>query len=120
MSANHETIRHLQPAAVWEIFAGIANVPRPSKDEGRIREHVIKWAADHNVESATDAVGNVVISVPASPGRESAPITIIQAHLDMVCEKNRGTEHDFDKDPIRMIITKDDKGEDIVVADGTT
>jgi dipeptidase D len=120
MSANHDTVSQLEPANVWEIFAGMANVPRPSKDEARIRDHVIKLAASHNLETATDSVGNVIVTVPASPGREKAPITVIQAHLDMVCEKNRGTKHDFDKDAIRLIIGKDDKGEAIVVADGTT
>ena len=59
------------------------------------------------------------IDVPATKGHEKAPITVLQGHLDMVCEKNSGTQHDFDRDPIRLVLDKDAKGEAIVRADGT-
>jgi len=68
-----------------------------------------------------DEVGNVFMSVPASAGCESAPITVLQAHMDMVCEKNAGTAHDFDSDPIRLVPDVDkSNGEPIVRADNTT
>lgn len=68
-----------------------------------------------------DAVGNMVIEVPATPGCEGAPITVLQGHLDMVPEANSGTDHDFEKDPIRLIVDKDEAtGKQIVRADGTT
>ena len=117
-SSAHE-IESLEPKLVWQIFAGIAAVPRPSKKEERIRQHLKDAAARHKFALREDKVGNMVISVPATPGCEHAPIIVLQGHIDMVCEKNADTQHDFDNDPIRMVLDKHD-GERIVRADGTT
>ncbi|MCH7813345.1 MAG: M20/M25/M40 family metallo-hydrolase, partial [Planctomycetes bacterium] len=114
------TIEQLEPAAVWRLFGGIAAVPRPSKREERIRAHIRGVAENSGWTVREDAAGNLVIQVPASPGRENAPVIVLQGHLDMVCEKNAGTEHDFDRDPIRLILDKDPSGEAIVRADATT
>lgn len=119
MAAND--ITQLEPKAVWEIFAGLTQVPRPSKKEAAIQKHVCALAEKHGFEYKHEPVGNIIIKVPATPGHESAPITVIQGHLDMVPEKNRGTQHDFEKDPIRTVLDKDKElGLDIVRADGTT
>ena len=80
------TIKDLPPAAVFGIFDEITRVPRPSKKEGKIRQYLLDFAAKHGRAVKTDAVGNVVMSVPATPGHENAPGIIMQAHMDMVCE----------------------------------
>ena len=114
------TAEDLEPGVVWKLFAGIAAVPRPSKKEERVRAHVRAVAEEHGLTVRQDSIGNLLVDVPATPGCESAPITVLQAHLDMVCEKNAGVTHDFDRDPIRLILDKDPAGEQIVRADATT
>lgn len=114
-------IENLEPTLVWRFFAGLAATPRPSKKEEKVRAHTRQLAEKAGFDLREDAVGNIVIIVPASPGCENAPITVLQGHLDMVCEKNTGTEYDFDRDPIRTIVeTEPDSGELIVRGDGTT
>ena len=115
------SVETLEPAPVWRLFAGIAAVPHGSKKEERIRRHVRALAEGQGFAVGEDAAGNMVIEVPATPGHENAPVTVLQGHLDMVCEKNAGTEHDFDRNPIRLIVEKEtDSGEMLVRADGTT
>ena len=94
----------LQPSAVWEYFEEICQVPRPSKKEGKIMAFLLDWAKKHDLEACRDEAGNVLIKKPAAPGRENAPTVVLQAHMDMVCEKNSDTAHDFDKDPIRPYV----------------
>ena len=118
--ARPASIEALEPAAVWKFFRGLASVPRPSKREGKIRAHVLELAEELSLDATEDTTGNIVCKVPATKGCESAPTIVVQGHLDMVCEKNEGTEHDFDEDPIRLILDQDDAGESIVRADGTT
>ncbi len=119
--ANPVAVESLDPAPVWRFFAGIAAVPRPSKREERIRQHIKAVAKENRLPVREDAVGNLLIEVPASPGCQAAPITVLQGHLDMVCEKNAGTKHDFDNDPIKLIVEHDPtENEQIVRADGTT
>ncbi len=108
-------IANLEPRAVWEQFDAITRVPRPSKKEGKIIDFLVDFAERHSLEYQKDAVGNVVIRKPATPGFEEHPSVILQSHMDMVCEKNSDVEFDFDNDPIR---TKID-GE-WVRAEGTT
>lgn len=117
-----DAITALEPKLVWKYFAGIAAVPRPSKREGKIRAHMKTLALDAGFEVRDDECGNLVVIVPASAGCEDAPVIVLQAHLDMVCEKNTGTDHDFDNDAIRLILDKDPQkdNEPIVRADGTT
>jgi len=90
----------LQPKSLWDAFYGITQVPRPSKHEEAISAHIEAWAAENNFKVLKDAIGNLVIKVPATAGRESAAPVVIQGHLDMVCEKNKDTEHDFMNEPI--------------------
>ena len=108
------TIRDLKPTLIWTIFDQITKVPRPSKKEARIRKFLLDFAKEHNIDAKTDAVGNVVMSKPASPGKEDAPGVILQGHMDMVCESNI-PGFDFDNNPITTVID----GE-WVHADGTT
>ncbi len=91
----------LEPRRLWGHFAALARIPRPSGHEERAVEYVRRVAAEHGLPVKTDARGNLVLEVPASPGAERAPRVILQSHLDMVCEKNKGVEHDFMRDPIR-------------------
>ncbi|MBN2562869.1 MAG: aminoacyl-histidine dipeptidase [Phycisphaerae bacterium] len=115
------SVESLKPETVWRLFAGIAATPRPSKHEGKIRRHVRTVAEQHGLSVREDPTGNMVIEVPATRGHENVPITVLQGHLDMVPEKNSGTEHDFENDPIKLIIDRDpSSGRPIVRADGTT
>src|SRR3954471_1097065 len=95
-------LENLEPKAVWKHFDAIASIPRPSKKEEAARNYVLGEAKRLGLEATVDKVGNVVVRKPAAKGRESAPPTALQGHLDMVCEKNEGTAFDFDKDPIGM------------------
>ena len=108
------TIRDLKPALVWEIFDEITKVPRPSKKEEKIRQYLLDFAAKNGIAVKTDAIGNVVMSIPATPGHEDAPTVVLQGHMDMVCESNN-KDFDFDNNPITTIVD----GE-WVHADGTT
>ncbi len=92
-------IKDLQPKAVFEIFDQITRIPRPSKHEEQIRAFILDFAAKHGIASKTDKVGNVVLSVPATPGHEDAPTVILQGHMDMVCESN-DKSFDFHTQPI--------------------
>ena len=100
---------------LWARFDEIRRVPRPSGHEEKIIEHVRQWAESHGFGIVQDRRGNFTVQVPASNGREGAPTVVLQAHLDMVCEKNAGVEHDFSADPIRVAVEGD-----WVVARGTT
>ncbi|MBI5865648.1 MAG: beta-Ala-His dipeptidase [Planctomycetes bacterium] len=116
-----QTIETLQPQVVWKIFSGIAGVPRASKKEQRVRAHVRAFVEQHGLNAVEDRAGNLIVRVPASAGCENAPITILQAHLDMVCEKNTDTVFDFDTQGIRMRVESDrESGEPVVRAEGTT
>ena len=97
-------ITELNPKIVWKYFHEITQVPRPSKKEEKIIAYLEKFAKDHGIEYKKDKVGNIVMCKPATPGYEDRVKLILQSHVDMVCEKNAGTVHDFDNDPIRTII----------------
>ena len=100
------TIKDLKPALVFQIFDEITKVPRPSKKEEKIRQFLLDFAAKHNLAVKTDAIGNVVITKPATPGKEDAPTVIMQSHLDMVCESN-DKSFDFDNSPITTVVDGD-------------
>ena len=108
-------IQELQPKEVFSIFHEITQVPRPSKREGKIIEWLKAFAVKHNLEHTVDEAGNIIMRKPATPGYENKPGVILQAHMDMVCEKNNDTVHDFDNDPIHTYIDGD-----FVKAQGTT
>lgn len=90
----------LKPETLWKNFEDICSIPHPSGHEEKIREHVLAWANKHKLQSYVDEVGNVIVSKPATAGMENRRGIILQAHLDMVPQKNNDTNHDFLKDPI--------------------
>ncbi len=108
-------VKDLKPELLWRCFDEITKVPRPSCHEEQIREYLLNFAKEHHIEVHTDECGNVVMRKPASKGHENAPGVVLQAHMDMVCEKNADVEHDFMKDPIQTYIDGD-----WVKAKGTT
>lgn len=112
---NIEAIDGLIPAALWKRFYEISQIPRASKNEERVRLYIRNFAGSNNLEMVEDKVGNIVIKLPPAPGFENAETIVLQSHIDMVCEKNKETTHDFTKDPIKLV----KKGE-WMYADGTT
>ncbi len=108
-------VSELPPTALWSHFDTILTIPRGSKHEEQAREFVVGVAEKAGLACDVDSVGNVVVRKPGTAGREKAPIVILQAHLDMVQEKNSGTEFDFQTDAIRPVMD----GE-YLTADGTT
>lgn len=95
------TIKDLSPAIVWNNFYGLTQCPRPSKHEEIVRQHLLDWAKERNIEAFADETGNVIMRVPATPGYENRKGVILQGHMDMVPQKTSETEHDFLKDPIQ-------------------
>ncbi|PID90702.1 MAG: cytosol nonspecific dipeptidase [Bacteroidetes bacterium] len=99
-----EEIKKLQPAEVWENFYALTQIPRPSKHEQQGIEFLEKFGKDHGLETIIEPVGNVIIRKPATPGMEDRMGIVLQAHIDMVPQKNSDTQHDFEKDPIDAYI----------------
>lgn len=97
----------LKPARVFEQFAKINQIPRPSKHEEQIIEYLKEFGASHNLETIVDATGNVIIRKPATPGYEDKETVILQSHMDMVCDKLVDVEFDFHKDAIQTYIDGD-------------
>ena len=89
---------------VIDIFKALAQVPRQSKHEEKVSAWLVERAQKHGFDVERDDANNVFIRVPATPGYEHAPILILQGHMDMVCEKTPGSSHNFDTDPIDVII----------------
>lgn len=108
-------LQGIEPEKVWRFFEEISQIPRCSQNEEQIRTYLKKFAEQRNLNTAQDAVGNLVIKKPATQGNEKAKGVILQGHMDMVCEKNSTTQHDFSKDPIKLY-----KDGDWLKADGTT
>ena len=94
----------LKPAGVFHFFNEICQVPRPSKKEGKMIEFLESFAKQYKIAIKKDAAGNILMSKPATPGKENLPTVVLQSHMDMVCEKNNETAHDFDNDPIETIV----------------
>ena len=109
------SVRDLEPKALWNHFADLNAVPRPSKKEERIIQFMLDFGNGLGLETKKDAIGNVVIYKPATAGMESKETVILQSHIDMVHQKNAATEFDFDSEGIRMRVEGD-----WVDADGTT
>ncbi|HPI38743.1 MAG TPA: beta-Ala-His dipeptidase, partial [Ignavibacteriaceae bacterium] len=106
---------NLKPEALWNHFEEICNRPHPSRKEGKLAEYVVSIGKKHNLETAVDDFGNIVIRKPATPGKENLTPVVLQGHIDMVCEKNSDVVHDFDNDPIQCYVDGD-----WVKAKGTT
>jgi dipeptidase D len=98
-----KNVEHSKTREILRCFEEISKIPRCSKNEEKIIQWLLNWAKENRFESKKDSVGNVVIKVPASTGYEKSPVTVIQGHLDMVCEKTPDSPHDFSKDPIKLV-----------------
>jgi dipeptidase D len=97
-------ILNLEPKPVWNLFHEITRIPHPSKKEKKLVEFVVEFAKKHKLETTVDKVGNVIIRKPATKGMENRRPVILQAHLDMVPQKNSNKKHDFEKDSIETIV----------------
>lgn len=109
------TILNLTPQNVWKHFYSLTQIPRPSGHMEKITEFLVNFGKGLGLESFVDEIGNVIIRKPATPGMENRKGVILQAHMDMVPQKNNDTVHDFTKDPIQTYIDGD-----WVKAKGTT
>ncbi len=89
---------------VWNYFMELCRIPRASGNTLALQEWLLAFAAERGLESNRDAVGNVLISKAASPGKENSPAIVLQSHMDMVCEKNADSNHDFSTDPIQPYV----------------
>jgi dipeptidase D len=108
-------IRQLEPKALWNKFADLNAVPRPSKKEERVIAFMKDFGKNLGLETIEDEVGNVIIKKPATPGMENRTTVVLQSHLDMVHQKNNDTEFNFDTQGIEMYVEGD-----WVKAKGTT
>src|SRR5580700_1997252 len=108
-------LANLEPRLVWKHFERLAAIPRASTKETAALDYVRSVAATLTLETVQDPAANLVVRKPARPGRDLAPMALLQGHLDMVCEKNEGTVHNFDTDPIKLV-----RDGDWLKADGTT
>ena len=106
---------NIEPQSVIRNFEKISAIPRCSGSEKTISDFLVKFGQDLGYEAYQDKVWNVIIKKPASEGYESLAPVILQGHMDMVCEKNKATEHDFSRDPIKLVVDGN-----ILSAEGTT
>ncbi|MGC3976879.1 MAG: aminoacyl-histidine dipeptidase [Paludibacteraceae bacterium] len=97
-------MENLEPKIVWNFFREITQIPRPSKKEDKIRAYLQSIGQKFNLPVKTDEAGNVLISKLATSGYEDKKTVILQAHMDMVCEKNSDVTHNFETDPIQTYI----------------
>ena len=94
----------LSPKQVWQHFETLCTIPRPSKHEQQLRQHLQDWAEQRNLETYVDDIVNLIIRKAATASKEQVTGVILQGHLDMVTQANRGTQHDFFKDPIQSVL----------------
>jgi dipeptidase D len=100
-------LNNLEPKEVFKYFEEISQIPRCSGNEKAISNYLVEFANKHSLEVLQDNALNVIIKKPATTGYENAPTVIIQGHMDMVCEKNKETEHNFDSDPLNLRVVDD-------------
>ena len=108
-------IEGLKPELIWKYFAEISRIPRGSKNEAAATRYILDTAQKLGLEAQSDSLGNVVVRKPASADGRHTRLIALQGHLDMVCEKNQDTQHDFLTDPIELVR----KG-NLIMANGTT
>ena len=108
-------LENLKPQLVFKYFEEISQIPRASGNEKEISDFLRKFGEDLGLETIQDEYLNIIIRKPATKGYENAPVVMLQGHMDMVCEKNKDTQHDFTKDPIKLRIE-----DNMIYATGTT
>ncbi len=99
-----KVLEKLNPTIVWSYFEDICQVPRQSKKEEKIIQFLLDFGKNNNLKTKQDEIGNILISKPATTGKENIKTVVLQSHIDMVCESNEGTNHNFDIDPIQPVI----------------
>ena len=97
-------LKNMKSADVFRYFEEICQVPRPSKKEEKIIAYLQNFGKQHGLETLTDEAGNILMKKPATPGMENRKTVVLQAHMDMVCEKNNDVQHDFLNDPIQTFV----------------
>ncbi|TCV91555.1 beta-Ala-His dipeptidase [Biostraticola tofi] len=97
-------LSQLSPQPLWQFFAEICSIPHPSYHEEALAAHILKWAKSKGLHAERDEAGNILLRKPATPGLENLTPVALQAHLDMVPQKNNETEHDFTRDPIKPYV----------------
>jgi len=115
VAAETSVLSGLEPRSFWEHFEALTKIARPSRHEEPVIEHVRAWADQHGFELQQDAGRNLVVRVPARPGREGAPLVTLQGHLDMVCERDPSSPNDAAEGRIALV-----RDGDWLTADGTT
>ena len=115
MATESAALSGLEPRGCWRHFDALSKIARPSRREEPVIEHVRAWAAGNGVELRPDAARNLVVRVPATAGRESAPVLVLQGHLDMVCERRPDSPNDPAEGRIELL-----REGDWLTADGTT
>ncbi len=115
MATQTSALAGLEPRPFWDHFEALTRIPRPSRGEEPVIEHVRAWASDHGLELREDAGGNLLVHVPATSGREAAPAVVLQGHLDMVCERDPSSPNDAAEGRIALV-----RDGDWLTADGTT
>lgn len=108
-------LENLHPRVVWGHFATLCKIPRSSLHEAALRQYLIDWARARHITAVVDGADNLILKKQASPGCEAMPGVVLQGHLDMVCQSNAGTRHDFEHDAIDAQVR-----EGWVAAEGTT
>jgi len=111
----NQEIKNLEPKEIWQNFAKLNSIPRPSKKEEKVRKFMVNFGKNLGLETIIDSVGNVIIKKPASKDMEDRKTVVLQGHLDMVCQKNNATDFDFETQGIQMYVDGD-----WVKAKGTT
>lgn len=109
------TLEQLEPKEVFNHFAALSAIPRGSQNEKHVSDYIVRFARARGLEARQDKMYNVLVKKPGTPGYENAPALILHGHMDMVCEKDPGVEHDFAKDGIKLVIDGD-----YIRADGTS
>lgn len=100
----NNVLKGLKPERIYHYFEEICQIPRPSKKEEKIAAYIVEFGKKNNLETIVDKTGNIIIRKPATSGMEGLKSVVLQSHIDMVCEKNSDTEHNFDTDPIQPFI----------------
>ena len=108
-------LKDLNPQLVFKYFEEISQIPRGSGNEKAISDYLKSFGEKLGFETIQDEALNIIIRKPATKGYENCPGVILQGHMDMVCEKNKDTDHDFEKDPLKLRIIDDN-----IYATGTT
>ena len=115
MAAENTVLNGVEPGACWRHFEALTKIARPSQHEERVVEHIRRWATERGFDLREDAARNLVVRVPATAGREAAPVLVLQGHLDMVCERLPDSPYDPAEGRIGLV-----RDGDWLTADGTT